>query len=151
MLRIIRTALGCLLAVLPGRAMGAGASEDFQALLRLAPQFRLSAKVSPRVVTLLEDMRKIAVGQIVLTVSPEDAALQLDGAPWAFTQGTIPLGAGAHTITAERPGYRPLSLPFTVPAGASQDLAVTLERVSASLSFVGSPARGQVLVNGASG
>ena len=133
-----------------GMGNQAGASEDFQALLRLAPQFRLSAKVSPRVVTLLEDMRKIAVGQIVLTVSPEDAALQLDGAPWAFTQGTIPLGAGAHTITAERPGYRPLSLPFTVPAGASQDLAVTLERVSASLSFVVSPADVEVFVNGVS-
>ena len=124
------------------------AKTDFRALLRLVPTYALTGQVSPRVTALLEDIRKAVVGKIVLNLAPSDADLELDGRPFQGVAGPIPLAVGPHTIGAKRAGFRPATQPFTVEAGGTHEVAVTLERVSASLYLVTIPAGVEVVVDG---
>jgi tetratricopeptide (TPR) repeat protein len=122
---------------------------DMEALLRVDPTYRMPGDVSARVITLFEDTRKTVVGEIVLTVTPPNADIDVDGVPLTGTERTLSLASGPHTIAARRSGYRPDSREITVTAGTSQPLALTLERTSASLSFVTIPAGVEVSVDGA--
>jgi tetratricopeptide (TPR) repeat protein len=127
-----------------------GAAADFRALLKLAPAFTFTDKVSPKVAKTLEDIRKTAVGTIVLNLSPVDAELELDGQPFAAAAGQIPLPVGPHTLSGRRSGCRSASQTFTVMPAASTEVVLTLERVSATVFLVTSPPGIEVTVDGAS-
>jgi hypothetical protein len=125
-----------------------GARADFRALLRLAPGHQLS-QVSARVKAVFDDVAKTSVGRIVLNLAPPDAELELDGVPFEAVAGAIPVAAGKRTITARRAGCRPLAQEIVVTAGATQEVALTLERVTATLQFVTVPPGVDVVVDGA--
>lgn len=125
-----------------------GANADFRALLKIAPGYTLTGQVSQRVSRMLEDIRKTAVGRMVLNLSPPDADLQLDGVPFTAVAGQIPVAVGPHTLSGRRTGCRSASQSFTVVAGATTEVVLTLERVSASVTLVTTPPGIEVLVNG---
>jgi len=127
-----------------------GATADFRALLKLAPAFTFTDKVSQKVAKILEDIRKTAVGTIVLNLSPVDSELELDGRPFTAAAGQIPLPVGPHTLSGRRPGCRSASQTFTVMPGASTEVVLTLERVSATVLLVTSPPGIEVSVDGVS-
>lgn len=123
----------------------AAAAEDFRRLLVLAPTHTLPAQVSPRIVALFEETRRVTVGQLVLSVAPDDAVVEIDGRRVAA--GTVPIAAGSHAVTAARPGYRGLTQTIDVPAGGELPLAVTLERTAAAVTLVTIPPGVEILVN----
>jgi tetratricopeptide (TPR) repeat protein len=127
-----------------------GATADFRALLKLAPAFTFTDKVSPKVAKVLEDIRKTAVGTIVLNLSPVDADLELDGRPFTAAAGQVALPVGPHTLSGRRSGCRSASQTFTVMPGASTEVVLTLERVSATVFLVTSPPGIEVSVDGVS-
>jgi hypothetical protein len=127
-----------------------GASSDFRALLRIAPGYTLTGQVSQRVGKAFEDLRKVSVGKILLNLSPPDADLDLDGQPFTPAAGGIPVAVGAHTLSGRRAGCRSASQSFTVMPGATTEVVLTLERVSASLGLVTSPVGVEVVVDGIS-
>jgi hypothetical protein len=127
-----------------------GANADFRALLRTAPGYALSGQVSQRVSRLFEDIRKANVGKMILNLTPADAELELDGVPFTPVAGEIPMSVGLHTLGGRRTGCRSASQTFTVMPGATTEVVLTLERVSASLALVTSPVGVEVLVDGVS-
>ncbi len=127
-----------------------GANADFRSLLKLAPGYTLTGQVSQRVARMLEDIRKTSVGKIVLNLSPVDADLELDDVPFAAAAGQIPMAVGSHTLSGRRPGCRSASQTFTVMPGATTEVMLTLERVSASLALVTSPVGIEIVVDGVS-
>jgi tetratricopeptide (TPR) repeat protein len=127
----------------------AGAEQDFSALLRIQPDFRLAEGVSPRVVAILESVRKLTIGQATITMTPA-GEFQIDGRPYTAVaeQMTIALPIGDHELTATRPNFAPVSQRFSVVAGEVATVSVRLERVSASLEVVTLPAGVEVLLDG---
>jgi hypothetical protein len=126
-----------------------GASDDFARVLALDPGHVLPPTVSPRLVTLFDELRKTRVGTIALVVEPPDAAIQIDGR--TVTAGAaIPLAVGEHQVTGSRPGYRAYNERLTVTPGALQTANVVLERVSAAVTMVISPPGVEVFLNGTS-
>jgi tetratricopeptide (TPR) repeat protein len=121
---------------------------DMEALLRVDPSYRMPGDVSPRVIALFEDTRKTVVGELVLTITPLDAEIDVDGVPLVATERTLSLASGPHTVAVRRGGYRPDSREVAVTAGTSLPLSVTLERSSASVALVTVPAGVEVTVDG---
>lgn len=128
-----------------------GAEQDFSSLLALNPAYKLGAGISPRVVAVFESVRKLVVGQVLLSLVPGGDA-QIDGQTVSLKPEPQPvdLAAGDHQITVTRQGYRPLEQRFTVAPGSSVPLALTLERVSATLTVASIPDGVEVLLNGTS-
>jgi hypothetical protein len=124
-----------------------GATADFRTLLKIAPGWELP-QVSARVKTIFEEVRATAIGRVLLTPTPPDAELELDGVPMAVPEGPVAVTVGPHTVAARRSGCRPASLSFTASPGAVQEVALVLERVSAALHVVTVPAGVDVLVDG---
>jgi hypothetical protein len=131
-----------------GNADGAGA--DFRSLLKIAPGYSLTGQVSQRVSRLFDDIRKAGVGKMILNLTPPDAELELDGLPFTPAAGEIPMAVGSHTLSGRRTGCRSASQTFSVVAGQTTEVVLTLERVSASVALVTSPVGVEVLVDGVS-
>jgi hypothetical protein len=127
----------------------ADARSNFETLLRRSPTYALSDQVSPRVLKLFDDMRNAVTGRVVLVISIPDADVKVDGEPLIALSEPLTLAEGAHTVTASRPGYAPLTQPFTVaPGPATAEVPVTLERISALLAINTVPAGVVVSLNG---
>jgi tetratricopeptide (TPR) repeat protein len=126
-----------------------GTKADFVALLKLDPAHTLSGQVSPRVVALFEETLKDMVTSLTLSVTPATAKVEIDGMP-VVAPGTIRIGVGDHTVSAEQPGYRGAKQSVTAVAGATAEIALTLERVSSVLKIVTVPADVEVKVDGKS-
>ena len=127
----------------------ADARSNFEALLRRSPTHTLSEQVSPRVLNLFEDVRKAVTGAVLFEVSVNDAEIKIDGEPLIAWVDPVTLAEGAHTVTATRPGYSPLTASFTVAPGPNvQSVPVKLERISALLAIVTVPAGVEVSLNG---
>jgi hypothetical protein len=127
----------------------ADARANFEALLRRSPTYTLSDQVSPRVLTIFDDVRKAVTGRVALMLSVPDAEVKVDGEPLIAWSEPVTLSEGAHTVTAARPGYAPLTQPFVVAPGLTTvEVPVTLERVSALLAINTVPAGVEVSLNG---
>jgi PDZ domain/PEGA domain len=124
-----------------------GAQADFRALVAVDPAFTLAGDVSPRVVALLDDVKKSAVGSLVLTVEPADAAVELNGRPVSGSEPLV-LAAADYTVKASRIGYRPVEEPVTVAAGETRQFSLAMERVSAAVFVVTAPPDVEVIVDG---
>jgi tetratricopeptide (TPR) repeat protein len=129
----------------------AGAEQDFSALLAINPGFKLGPDVSPKVVEVLTAVRKLTIGQVVLSVEPA-GDVTLDGKTVSLQAGpqTLDLQAGEHTVTATRPGHREVSQKFKIAAGESVTVSLALERVMSTLAVVTVPADVEVFLDGAS-
>jgi hypothetical protein len=131
-----------------GNADGAGA--DFRLLLKVAPGYALTGQVSQRVSRLFDDIRRASLGKMILTLTPADAELDLDGVPFTPAAGEIPLAVGSHTLNGRRTGCRSASQTFAVVAGQTTEVVLTLERVSATLAMVTAPVGVEIVVDGVS-
>ncbi|HEX5217226.1 MAG TPA: hypothetical protein VFV98_17320 [Vicinamibacterales bacterium] len=127
----------------------AGAEQDFAALLGVQPDFKLGSGISPRVVAAFEGVRKITVGQVSLQVTPAGEVM-IDGKPVQAneTAQVFDMTSGEHTLTAARPGHRPLSQSFTIAPATVTPVAITLERVSATLTVRSLPEGAEVVLDG---
>lgn len=128
-----------------------GAEQDFAALLNLEPSHKLPTGISPRIVTLFENVRKITIGRLLLSVTPSGEIL-IDGKKYTVGPDvmTIELPAGEHQISSPRAGYRDITQKFTITAAQDTPLAVTLERLSATLTVITVPSGVEVLFDGTS-
>jgi len=129
----------------------AGAEQDFSALLALNPGFKFPENTSPRVVDVLNSVRRLTIGQIVLSIEPA-GEIQIDGKAVSLLAGpqTLDLPAGEHQITATRPSYRAIAQKFSITAGESTTLALTLERVMSTIAVTTVPADVEVFLDGTS-
>jgi hypothetical protein len=127
-----------------------GTRNDFRSLLTLNPGRGLTAQVSPNVVAIFAEIKKAIIGAINLTIAPADAEVQIDGVSVSQVNGVVPIVAGPHTIAARQAGYRPGSETVSVSPGATVDLALVLERVSATINLMTVPADVEVVVDGVS-
>jgi tetratricopeptide (TPR) repeat protein len=127
----------------------AGVEQDFAALLAIQPGYRLAPDVSPRVIELFDRIVAATVGQVTITMTPP-GDLDIDRNTYTIpTEGlTIDLTAGDHQLTVERPNFAPVSQPLTITAGEARELALRLERVSASLEVQTEEPGVEVLLDG---
>ncbi|MGQ0735253.1 MAG: PEGA domain-containing protein [Acidobacteriota bacterium] len=123
------------------------ARADFIALLRVNPNFTLTGQVSPRVVSLFEETAAVTVANLALSVTPSTAIVTVDGVP-IETDGPTRVTAGDHVIAAEQRGYRSAQQAITANPGETATVILTLERLSAVISILTSPADVDVLVDG---
>lgn len=125
-----------------------GAEGDFSSLLALKPDFKLGAGVSPRVISVLENVRRLTIGQLVIKLTPP-GEITIDGRP--HTVGAEPLrldiNNGEHVVNATRPNYTPFEQKVSVKAGEVAALTITLERTSATVSVVTTPEDVEVLID----
>ena len=131
-----------------GTGNEAGARADFRGMLMASPSHALPPEVSPRVVALFNKVMEVTIGTVKISVTPPDAEVELDGAPFVSTGQPMPIAAGSHTITGKRVGYSPNTETFDVPAGGAFETALTLERVSSTVSIVTSPPDVEVWMDG---
>jgi hypothetical protein len=116
----------------------------------IEPGFKFTGQVTPRVTALLEEIRKTTIGAVMLTVDPLQADVLVDGVPFTTTSGLVPFPAGEHEISARQAGYRADTQRFTVTPGATTDVRVALERVSATIAMITTPPDVQVFLDGVS-
>ncbi|MEQ1911171.1 MAG: hypothetical protein ABMA15_20295, partial [Vicinamibacterales bacterium] len=128
----------------------AGASADFEALLRLRPDYQPDAGMSPRVRGAFSEVRAQVVGDVMLQLTPPGEVM-VDGRPFTVTSEALSLAllAGDHAVSAKRTGYRTIDQRLTVAPGIASTVTLTLERSSATLRLRTLPVGVDVLVNGA--
>ena len=122
------------------------ARRDFQALLRLDPDYTLSDAAGQLATAALDQARTATLGRLIVRTKPPDARTQVDGRPFAMASGFI--AAGPHKVLITRPGHEPAAREVEVPAGGSQELDVDLPRTAAVISVATSPADVEVWVRG---
>jgi hypothetical protein len=127
-----------------------GTNADLGALLHLDPSFAFGGQVSPRVVALLDEVRATIVGSLQLTVDPSDATILLNGQQYTASPAPIPLAAAEYALEATRRGYKPVQDTIVIAAGETRQLTVAMERASAVVYLVTSPADVEVTVDGVS-
>ena len=126
------------------------ARADFVSLLKTDPGYQLTGQLSPRILTLYDEVAKLTVTDVRIAVMPPDAEVMLDGVRIPAST-TLPIAVGDHTITASRIGYKPASYPFSAVAGATTVVdALALERVATVFRFVTAPAGVEVRIDGIS-
>ena len=90
------------------------------------------------------------LGFVRVSVSPFDAQIGINDQ--RISLGTpVPLFPGPHRLTAMRDGYDSLNEEFTVAAGVTRDIQLTLNRVSASVTFSTRPAGAELFLREAAG
>ena len=126
-----------------------GAEQDLIALLRVVPDYKLAASVSPRVVALFENKRRTTVGQVSVSLNPPGDA-QIDGRPYALRAEplVVDLTLGEHRFVASKPGYESVTQTFMVTAGETVALPVVLTRTSATLAITSIPDDVEVIFDG---
>lgn len=128
-----------------------GTEQDFSALLAIRPSFKLAPGISPRVVSVFEQVRKVTIGQVAASLNPP-GNVDIDGRPYTLTADPqiIDLPAGPHKLTATRTGYQPVTQEFSVTASQVSPLALTMDRSSSTLTVVSIPDNVEVILDGTS-
>ncbi len=128
----------------------AEARRDFTSLLKVEPGYVLTGQVSPRIIALFEEVTKVTVTELRLTVTPPDAEVTLNGTR-VPASGAFPIAVGDHTLSVSRIGYKQALHPFTAIAGEATVVEnLALERVSTVFRFVTAPAGVEILIDGIS-
>jgi hypothetical protein len=123
------------------------AEAGLQELLRLDPDYQLDTTAPRQLAAVYQQLRDRSVGTVVLSLLPSDAAITVSG---RALRGGAPqsLLAGAYNAFAERPGYAPTTIPFTVEGGKTTAVSIALSRISAAVTLRTLPADAQVLIDG---
>ena len=124
-----------------------GAMTDFKAVLAIDPGFTLAEGVSPRIVDLLDEVKTATLGAVELTLEPAAADLAVDGVRRKLQGNRLTMTGGSHTISASRPGYKPVEQSVFVNVGQTVPLTITLERVSSVISIITSPPGAEVVID----
>ena len=124
-----------------------GAMTDFKSVLAIDPGFTLAEGVSPRIVDLLDEVKAATLGAVELALEPAAADLAVDGVRRKLQGNRLTMTGGSHTISASRPGYKPVEQSVFVNVGQSVPLAITLQRVSSVISIITSPPGAEVVID----
>lgn len=125
----------------------------FEELLKTAPGHTLpeGSETPARLRALFDSLAANMVGQLALTVTPDDAEVQLDSVVLAQRGSQVlKLVAGEHMLNIRRAGHEPLVQPVTITPGGIVAITLTLARTSAMLRFFTVPPDVEVLVDGRS-
>lgn len=125
------------------------AEAGLQQLLRLDPDAQLDDTTPRRLRSVFDQLRKQTVGAVTLSVLPSDATVTIGGRELRSDGQPQSLLAGDYSAYAERPGYAPTSIPFTVEGGKTTPVSIALTRVSAVVTLRTLPTDAQVLIDGA--
>jgi hypothetical protein len=83
------------------------------------------------------DRSRSAVGRFIVTLSPKDAQLKVDGAAAVLEEdGSLLLSFGRHLLTAEAPGKAPANREVNVIGGERQEVAFALGPLGAKVSGI---------------
>ena len=132
-----------------GLGKEAEARTDFVALLKADPVYTLTGQVSPRVVTMFDEVRKVTVTSVKLAVTPATAEVRVDGimVPAATT---MPIAVGDHTVAVAQVGYRAVTQTLRAASAEVAEVTIALERVSSVLTIVTAPPEVEVIIDGVS-
>ena len=126
------------------------ARADFVSLLKVEPGYVLTGQLSPRMLTMFDEVTKETVTQLQLTIQPADAEVLLDGTRIP-SSGQLPIAVGDHNLSVSRIGYKQASYPFTAVAGMATVVEnLALERVATVFRFVTAPSGVEVVIDGIS-
>jgi hypothetical protein len=87
-------------------------------------------------------------GRVQVNVKPADAALLLDGRPWAMGEGTHPAPPGTWKLTVTAPNHAPLELELVVARGELTVVTAELVTSQSMLALKIDPPDALVLVDG---
>lgn len=88
------------------------------------------------------------IGRLTVRVTPEFAALSLNGRPHVNDGGEILLDPGSYLVRATLDGYRPAEQSVTLRPGDQRSITLELERALATLTLTATPAGAEVFVDG---
>lgn len=125
-----------------------GARADLRLMLLLVPDYPFPTEAGPRAQALFEEVRAATIGMVDVTVLPPDADVRIDGDVVAERPVRLPLVDGAHVVSATRRGHRAAEQPFTVKAGETASVTVTLERELSAITLQTSPPEVEVVLDG---
>ncbi len=125
------------------------AAEDIGRILELEPGWHIDSDLaSPKLVELVERLRRERVGELLVLVEPIDATVKVGGRRIESVGQPTPLLAGSRTLVITRPGHSTIEEQVEIRAGRSQTVDHTLERLSTVARLRVRPAGATVLVDG---
>ncbi len=125
------------------------ARSDLQSLLLVQPGFEIERHlVSPKLAALFDATRSDVVGYLLLTISPDDAHITVDGVTTRSSFEPVALVAGTYEVVAARAGFARFRDTLEIPAGNTVQRHVVLERDSAVVMLYTRPSGAKVLLDG---
>lgn len=125
------------------------AREDFSHLVRLRPDYALTATGAAKILKAYEEVRSSLTGAVALTVEPPDAGVVVDGrALTGPVPPQIPLLKGLHVIRVARAGYDPVEMEVGVEVGVVKPLPVKLVPNARTIFFFVQPQGTELSVDG---
>ena len=128
-----------------------GARSDFRTVLSMNPSAALAPQAGPRALEVFDDVRRLTVREVVISVSPADAIVTLGSVRVTDRPATMLLViGGSYEIAATRGGYRSKAQNLAiVPGTGPLEVPIELEREFATLMVMTAPANVEVLIDGA--
>lgn len=124
-------------------------SEDFERILQLDPGWHIDPSlVSPKLVKVVDLLRRQTVGEIVVLVEPLDATVTVGGQTIEIVGQATAVLAGLQPLVIRRPGYGPVEEEIEIRAARSMTVEHTLERLSTVARIRVRPVGATVLVDG---
>ncbi len=125
------------------------AKEDFGHLVRLRPDYSLTATQTPKLLKLFEETRSSLTGLVSLSVEPPEASVSIDGRALKNPVAPqIPLLKGLHVIKASRPGYDSQEVEASVEIGGTKTVSITLVPNARTIDFFVQPQGTELTVDG---
>ncbi len=131
------------------------ASENFRLLVQLKPDYALTKeKVSPKIVDLFNNVKKLLVGYVAVSSNPAGARVTLTGATGVRVElgltDFFPLEvlAGDYTVEIAKEGYKTETQTLNLAPRETKSLQIPLVRTLANVYFVTEPAGVEVWIDG---
>ena len=129
---------------------GKAAASDFESLLRLDPSYAIDRQsLSPKVVSLFDQVRVRIVAVLVLDIEPSGARVLLDGSPVdPAVVGSMGLLAGNHEVRVEKEGFVPHIVRLSAGAGGEIRKSIRLRPNRRAVEFITVPTGTTVRLDG---
>jgi tetratricopeptide (TPR) repeat protein/uncharacterized caspase-like protein len=88
-----------------------------------------------KIAALAKDVQSPKNGTVILTTSPADAALTLNGQSLGASPAQKELAPGAYMVRAEQQGFQAAEAKITVVAGVQQEVTLTLKPAAANANY----------------
>ena len=128
----------------------AAAEQDWRLLLALRPAWEPDPSLTPdKAMRRFRAVREATVGTLVLSVTPADARVVVDGRERALGEGgRLPLAAGERIVRVERRGHDPVEQTLEIAPNAETTLAVELVPNARTVVVLTEPAEVEVRIDG---
>ncbi|HNQ78310.1 MAG TPA: PEGA domain-containing protein [Acidobacteriota bacterium] len=123
------------------------AREDFSRLVKLDPDVSPEITSSSKILRFFNTVRDSMAGSLVLTVTPHDAEITIDGKAFAGSR-TIRLLEGLHILKASAMGHNSFTREILVAAGKSVEESISLKPNARKVFFFIRPQGAKLFVDG---